>query len=876
MSILDFFKNRYNTPVEKRSYGKIYLSLSALLLLSTAWAVIDEVKTRRPWKNYQTEYFSLLEEKLKAKYDEEVSSIDSSVINNLKREFQTASKILESDDYKKLNDELDDLQKDFINANRDWKFARSESDAKFYAYQQNKIETGNENQNLKNELIEIDSTISQSARLMKEIELKISNKKSEIAKLKNLADSLEKEIVLIETNSEKFLKRMKTVNSSPILINQVILNDFEKTNFGDIKARIDRCQTCHLGAMENLMSEAPQPYTQHSLPELLKIHNPEKFGCTPCHRGQGNALTKGFAHGDEDHYWETPLLKGKDVYASCNSCHFQQVYLKDGVNFSKAKQTFLESGCVGCHYLNGYNDVKKIGPHLNLLAKKVSPEWTYRWIKNPTSYNAHTRMPNFKFSDDQSEAITAFLFDLSKQTDFSFTNQSGSYVGGSASEGEKIFESVGCQACHVVGNKTKVREARATGYDIAPELTKAGTKLNGDWIFDWLKNPKHFSPDTKMPNLRLTDSEAKHLTAFILSNKDLTKHEKIKLDLQSKEKIIKGGKLIKEFGCFGCHNIKGTEKEGKVSVNLSDFGRKRVEQMDFGNTNEIHHNETENFKIQKDGKIFVKHSWDGWVTGKLYNPRLYQTERIIQKMPVFNFNETDRANLKLMLMSYRVDNPVVKYQQGQPDRLSDINKGQKLIIHYACINCHNIEDQGSYFAASLDDPAYGPPNISMTGAKVQEPWLVNFLNNPSPIRPWLKVRMPTFNFTEEEINTISKYFLATSKKKLELRNYSAHKVNEANLEKGKYLFETFQCIKCHKLGGDVTDAASLAPDLLMAKNRLKPEWIVDWLRDPQVIQPGTMMPGFFPDGETPLPDELGGNSNLQMEAIRDHLFKLKK
>ena len=873
MSLLDFFKKRYDTPVEKRSYAKIYLWLSAILLLSTAWAVIDEVKTRRPWKNYQTEYYELFKEKLQAKLDEEIASSDSATINSLKREFVTATESLNSDEYKNLISKLNNLQADYILANRDWRFARSESDAVFYEFQQKRLKTGSEDPDLKSELVEIDSNISRAASKMKLIDLDLLNVKSEIAKIKNLADSLEKEIVLLTDAQEKLQMRINKSSSMPIEIVQVMMNDFEKTNFGDIKSRIDRCQTCHLGAMENLMEDAPVPFAKHPLPDLMKIHNPEKFGCTTCHRGQGNALTKGFAHGDEDHYWETPLLKGKEVYASCNSCHYQQVYLKDGVDFSKAKQTFLESGCVGCHFLNGYNDVKPIGPHLNSLSKKVSADWTFRWIKNPKDYNSHTRMPKFEFSNEQAEAITAYLFDISKESDYK--PNGGTFSGGDAAEGKKIFETVGCQACHVVGENSKVRDARGTGYDIAPELTKAGSKLNGDWILDWIKNPKHFAPDTKMPSLRLSDAEAKNVAAFILSNKDKTVHAKEKLNLSSKEIIKKGEKLIKEYGCFGCHNIKGMEKEGKISVNLSDFGRKKVEQMDFGNISEILHHDTIDFKVE-NGKAFVKHTWDGWVNGKLYNSRLFKTERIAQKMPVFTFNEKDIANIKMMLKSFRVDYPMPKFQQGETERLNDLNKGQKLVIHYACINCHSIQDQGNYFASSLDDPSMGPPNISMTGAKVQEPWLKNFISDPTPIRPWLKVRMPSFNLNEEEMNLATKYFLAISKKKLEVRDYAAHKINAKTIATGQKLFNAFQCLNCHQLGSDVQEASSLGPNLLLAKSRLKPEWIVDWLKDPQTISPGTMMPGYFPEGQSPMPEELNGDSKLQMEAIRDYLLLLKK
>lgn len=113
---------------------------------------------------------------------------------------------------------------------------------------------------------------------------------------------------------------------------------------------------------------------------------------------------------------------------------------KNGVEFSKAKQTFLEVGCVGCHYLNGYNDVKPIGPHLNNLPAKVSADWAFRWIKNPRDYNTQTRMPNFKFNNDQSEAITAYLFKIGKESEFKSNFANGTYKGGNATEGMKILK----------------------------------------------------------------------------------------------------------------------------------------------------------------------------------------------------------------------------------------------------------------------------------------------------------------------------------------------------------------------------------------------------------------------------------------------------
>ncbi len=867
------FKKRLDLQIENRNYTNFYLIISIILFLSTAWAVIDEVITRRPWKDYQSEYNYLLQQKLQANYDELISLIDSSTVAGLHVELKKAESSLENEAYKNAVEELGNLQQEFVDATREWSFARSKSDAAYYEYKKG-VHDGSPNQSLKDELKEIERSIAEYADSVSAIQNRINKANKFLATYTNKIAELNSEIKKIFIDADKVKLKLTRASAAPIEIKQVVIDDFEKTNFSELKARVDRCQTCHLGSGEPLMADAPQPFTTHPLPELLKIHNPEKFGCTTCHRGQGNALTTGYAHGDEDHYWETPLLKKTDVYASCNSCHANQNALKSAPYFTKAKQVMLEVGCYACHQIDGYENLPPIGPELKNVSAKVKPEWVYNWILNPKAYNPNTRMPNYKFLPEEAEAVTAFLFDKSKNSNFKFANSNGSYKGGSSAKGKLIFNEVGCQACHVIGDETKVREKRNTSYDIAPELSHVSGKLSPDFIYDWIKNPRHYNPTTKMPNLRLTDSEARDIVAYLQTMSDSRNKDSRKLEINKKEKIDFGEKLVRSNGCYGCHVIEGMERESKISVNLSDFGRKKVEQMDFGDVKELDKEGELEFEI-KDGKVAVQHSWDGWVYGKLYNSRLFQTERIPQKMPVFNFRDEEIKLLRMLLLSYRGDKPNKKYQQTFDQRIRDLDQGQKLITRYACINCHEIEDHGSYFSATLEDPSMGPPMITMEGAKVQEPWLNEFIKGPSPIRPWLKVRMPTFSFSENELNDLTKYFLAVSKQELRLRDYSAFQPNKSTLAEGKLMFDSYQCLKCHVLGKGES-SGSLGPNLSLTAKRLKPEWVVEWLKDPQAIQPGTMMPGYWPDGQTALPDVLEGDAKKQMEAIRDHVFIIGK
>src|SRR5262249_29995760 len=89
----------------------------------------------------------------------------------------------------------------------------------------------------------------------------------------------------------------------------------------------------------------------------------------------------------------------------------------------------------------------------------------------------------------------------------------------------------------------------------------------------------------------------------------------------------------------------------------------------------------------------------------------------------------------------------------------------------------------------------------------------------------------------------------------------------------------FNCFSCHQQGDKKPEGPQegWAPDLAIAHKRLNPAWIIQWLRNPQAIQPGTKMPSFYnfddpaPDGPE---DVLGGNDEKQVEALRDYIMTL--
>jgi len=825
------------------------------------WAVVDEVSVRRPWKDYQRAFSDSLSRRVDRELKLEIADLDSIELQEIQGELKAARDSMAGTFYKSLLKKHEDILEEIVENQRQFQFAKSRSDEAYYFYKRS-LHEGHEDLGQKGKLEENEGQMASFQIVVKKLE----GVRDSLAGILDVYTKAEKDartkLINLLRPIDKTESKLSRARSAPIEIKQVMMLDYDRNPFNDPKARIDRCQTCHLGWSEDLMEDAPQPFRKHSNPELLKAHNPEVFGCTPCHRGQGAALTVEYAHGPGDHYWEDPILESKDVWASCNECHENESVLKGAPVFNQAKRLMLESGCHGCHEIKGYTDIAKIGPELAHLGKKTTPDWVYRWIKNPRDYNAHTRMPNFKLTDEEAIASTAFLMDVSAKGDYSF---SGSYVAGRASEGKKLVESVGCLGCHTIGENTAVREKRGTSYDIAPELTHIGSKVNADWAYDWVKNPRHYNPTTRMPDLRLTDNEARDIVAYLMTLKDEKVFSPLSADLASATLINRGGKVVREYGCTGCHLIPGLEKESRVSVSLSNFGRKRVEEMDFGDTH-------------------VEHTWVAWITNKLKNSRAFQTDRIVQKMPVFAFSDDEIALLRMFLLSETKDEPDKKFVRKFDMKIKEIEEGRRIAIKYNCQQCHQLEESGGHIGVLASDAAYLPPIITGEGKKVQEPWLHSFLMNPSrvgqpnSIRPWIPTRMPTFHLTNDEINLLTKYFLGLSDQELEIRDYQSFALSAENLKVGKQIFTDFQCAKCHPSGvivpGSVVSTTDLAPFLGKARDRLKPEWIVEWLADPAKLQPGTRMPTFFPDGESPLPDVQGGDARKQMQAIRDYLLSI--
>lgn len=874
-----------NIDDEKRSYSAVFLLCVGLLLIGAVWAVWDDNISRRPWKYHQVEFSRLEREKVQRDIDEENQRLQANpeYVAAVKALAATQASLQSGDTAARLavlQKERDRAEVLFNDADLEFRIIKSRLEEAWYEFEAAELEHRPtevyhkkiEQLDHEREAIQkrFEDTKGEVARIDNEMN-EISGEAKELeAKVKTLTDQRD---FLVDRMSGIVLANIGGIEL-PIIpkINQVVLPEFERNNFDQPVARVERCVSCHAGIDKPGFEDAPQPYTTHPDREnILAKHPVDKIGCTPCHQGQGAAVNSPEqAHG-EVHHWLKPLLRGEKVQASCIKCHATLGGLAHGETIARGEKLFEELGCHGCHLVDGYENLAKVGPYLRRSAAKLDAAWLVRWVTNPHEYRPGTRMPNFLFKKEEAEAIAGYLLRASKSESDEWLAARPLPAGIDPTDatlvakGNEIVDSIGCRGCHGFAPGESPAHL-GENKDVAPNLSNVAEKTDARWMYYWLKGPRDFSPISRMPSLRLSDDEAKAVVSYLLTLGKRRPEPGIEERLASAENVDRGEALVRKFGCAGCHDIPGMEGESRIGAELATFGSKTLEELFFGNRTDI------------------PQTWDDWTYHKILEPRTYATERIEQLMPVFGLAEADIKALRVFLQSRTAWKYPATYWALNDERGKRIVEGRRLIARYNCVGCHVVENEGGAIRARYEEsPSLAPPILNGEGSKVQPDWFYGFLKQPVPIRPWLKVRMPSFGLSDEETTRVVQYFGAVDKIQIPFIHVDDAKIPAEHIRAAQVLVteDYFNCFSCHQQGDRRPEGPpeGWAPDLGMAHKRLNPEWIIRWLRNPQKVTPGTKMPSFYEEGEDGKPqggpdDVLEGDNGRQIEALRDYLMVL--
>jgi mono/diheme cytochrome c family protein len=110
--------------------------------------------------------------------------------------------------------------------------------------------------------------------------------------------------------------------------------------------------------------------------------------------------------------------------------------------------------------------------------------------------------------DKATEAVTNFTtrpkFASVARPDLTVTPEQAAQQ---AEVGKRLYANkYGCNGCHQVGED---------GGKVGPALDRAGFRLNGIWVYRWVRYPQAMKPETRMPNLGLSDADAKAVTMYL-------------------------------------------------------------------------------------------------------------------------------------------------------------------------------------------------------------------------------------------------------------------------------------------------------------------------------------------------------------------------
>ena len=913
--------------------NKVFAFLSILLLITVFWVFLDDYL--RPWKAVQIEALKIKREKIDGQLKAAEGAIDQQKMKDLEARLEKADEIIATrkKDIAVVNDEILSLNKlikeetitsgqlngDVAATTFDFESASAHGDMKHAEQVLPKLhDLKIKFVASKDRMKDYEARMKKEQKKLEDLNKEVIETENEIKKMTMSRDLLQKAKKTTDMNAIFVIRNSPMVDylDPTLKIHQVVMENITDDRYFQQVAKVDRCTTCHTFIDQKGYEDQANPFKTHPKLDLMvgidSPHPLKQYGCTTCHGGEGHRVNDFNAaehrpqneaqqkeweakyHWHPGHKVALPMMKLQHTESQCLKCHQGVEYIAQAPKLNEGRANIEKFGCNGCHKIEGWEHRRKPGPSLLKVAGKINKEFFKNWVWEPKSFNKHAKMPQFFMQSNNSKpefvkkniaevnAIAEFIW--SKSKDYQPFDR---YRGGNAERGKNLIKEVGCMGCH--GVEGYEEESKKVNAHAGPYLTGTGSKVDADWLVSWLKKPSHYQEDTIMPSFRLSDTEANDITSYLMSLKNKS-FERLKFEPMNNEardeilvdylsafdteagakaKLAKmsdhertmelGFRSVGKYGCYSCHNIDGFADRAPIGPELTKEGSKPISQFFFG----IDHT--------------IPHERDAWLKAHLVNPRRWDIGidklfKDLNRMPNFYMTEEEADSITLALLGQVSENiPMAgKKNLNQWEKMAA--DGLKTANKFNCIGCHKVDGFRGDILNMYEDINEGPPRLNDQGHRIQTDWFHYFLSNVYPIRPWLKVRMPSFNLSNEEKNSLVSYFQGISHVQTFEDNQSEVVWEPGERDAAKKLFNNLNCVSCHST--DFTNDPPSAPNLYQAKRRLRPAWIRKWLENPQAILEGTVMPSFWEGGESSEPDILGGDSQKQISALVKYIQEI--
>jgi cbb3-type cytochrome oxidase cytochrome c subunit len=203
-------------------------------------------------------------------------------------------------------------------------------------------------------------------------------------------------------------------------------------------------------------------------------------------------------------------------------------------------KTLVTERCASCHDTTGpapqtYQDVlDRKAPDLFYAGSKFNRAWLVEWLQNPTIIRRAGVMFLNHIADEGGKDMIvektvkpcpANLNPTQAETvaDYLMTLEDSAMKSGVVEIGKKLrklkayrlfTKQLPCIGCH----RIKLGKREKGGIS-GPDLTKAGERLNPDWVYARIGNPQYWDPKTWMPKIEMSHRKREMLTLFISSMK---------------------------------------------------------------------------------------------------------------------------------------------------------------------------------------------------------------------------------------------------------------------------------------------------------------------------------------------------------------------
>ena len=883
-------------PVVSQSLSGPLLIAAFLLVVTVAWSLYDELYGQRPWKDYQTRFVRQYTAYLKSLEPKQASAEEklrgSDEYKRLKQEWAEAEKAA-APRLLEIEDEVKELTPRIRAVTKVFQEARGKLGEKIYQLETASSTSGKKSRRNALEqarqekwparLPDGNGRIEQLSLTYDELEQKFNELKERRAKLQaeraellrrpndlrvqrdaylkdNLVGLDKQQIAGLLRNMENFEYKIKQIHAGAARI---------YAGVGRVDL-VDRCHSCHLGILEPLTLTQEEmggeaAFTSHPNSELLRIHDPESFGCSPCHGGNGRATTSvKKAHGQYKH-WLWPLHARENVEAGCQQCHSAEMVLEHAEVLNAGKQLYRNKGCIGCHRYEGFAPEAERLQVVRLAIQSLEAQRKEQEREVALTIRAADAAPDnatFARLDAKADGLRQGLSLIDHEL-------------------EQIQ----------LESRSLMRELKKIG----PNLKDVRQKLRPEWLPVWIQNPHEFRPTTKMPRFRLEEQEVQAIAAYLWQS-----GTQLPVPKQPPGDTVRGKESFETRGCMGCHSVgEGSQRlGGTFAANLSRLGEKAnyeyiVRWIHNPRERSLPYCPLENRDIGPED--YAKHGLPFRFDldhSRCPNDGAEMQVQQMTVMPNLRLSWQESRDIASYLMTLKregkSDYPAVEFLNDPKLK----SQGAVHIRHYGCAGCHEISgfEEESRIGTELTTEGSKPIErldfALLTHDAKKEGWYdhkgfferkladPNVFDQGKEKARLERLRMPEPNVGPQEITALTTFLLGSVDQTLPAQYQFPSSDQRKDIQEGWWIATKYNCMGCHqvRIGQESVlmnlplyqtpdGKEQLPPRLVGVGARVNPVWLLDFLENPALSSKDTdrngarhylkaRMPTFhFSDGE---------------------------